>query len=101
VNRKRGAAWRRHRRQLPESRVAGQTDHQLRVEKTDRHLPIGVLPHDHIARQQKANVGLGLQGPVCKRGITSAKNPIGPKPSALSAARTCGKATSKVVDRNF
>ena len=61
---------------LENLRVAGQDDHQLRVEETDGHLPVDVSPHDHVARQQRTDVGLDLQGSVGERRIAGAKNPV-------------------------
>jgi hypothetical protein len=60
--------------------AADQADHRLRVEKGDHHALGRVLAHDHVARQQQADIGLGLQRPVRERRIAGTRYAKGRKP---------------------
>ena len=58
--------------------IVGHLQHRDRVHEPDDETAILLLAHDHVARQQQANVGFGEQCTVRQRWIAGTENPVRP-----------------------
>ena len=100
-------------------RVGRERDKGLRVDERDHGPARCVLAHDHVARQQQSDVGLGAERLVCQGRVAGAEDAIGrmstpsfsfiapcmsrsvstPKPSSFKAAVTSRIAWAKGLFR--
>lgn len=58
--------------------VIGHLQNRDRVHEPDEETAVVLLAHDHVARKQQTDVGLGEQCTVRQRRIASTENPVGP-----------------------